>query len=367
MLPDMTTEEGNYAFDINAVGNDFQVSASKDGDDLNGVSTLDIVLIQRHILGIESLDSPYKVLAADVNGDGAVTALDLIEIRKLILGIYAELPAVDSWMFVDAAQTLDMSNLANYDTTIDIYDLSTDLLEEDFIAIKMGDVNSSVIANATSTSSESRNAASIEIAYEDQELVIGETFDLTVTANALNDVFGYQFTLETPGLELINIAGANINVAESTTSWNTTESVDMDGDLFTLTFKSNIEGKLSEVIDLNSDITRAEAYVGSNLDILDIELRDGNATSADEFTLYQNEPNPFTNNTVIGFVMPENADATISILDVTGKVIKVINGNYAKGYNKIELSKSDLGAAGVLYYQLDSGDFTATKKMIIIE
>jgi len=70
---------------------------------------------------------------------------------------------------------------------------------------------------------------------------------------------------------------------------------------------------------------------------------------------------------VIGFEMPQASDATLSVLDVTGKVITTINGNYAKGYNEIELSKSDLGAAGVYYYQLDSGDFTATKKMIIIE
>ena len=116
---------------------------------------------------------------------------------------------------------------------------------------------------------------------------------------------------------------------------------------------------------INSNITKAEAYVGSDLSIVDIDV-DNTSGSAD-FALYQNEPNPFTATTVIGFVMPEAADATLTVYDVTGKVITVLNGNYAKGYNEIELSKSDLGAAGVLYYQLDSGDFTATKKMIIIE
>ena len=133
-----------------------------------------------------------------------------------------------------------------------------------------------------------------------------------------------------------------------------------------MTFKANTSGLVSELLDVNSEITRAEAYVGSDLDIVDIDLAKG-ADADVEFALYQNEPNPFTTNTVIGFEMPQASDATLTVLDVTGKVITTINGNYAKGYNEIELSKSDLGAAGVYYYQLDSGDFTATKKMIIIE
>ena len=40
---------------------------------------------------------------------------------------------------------------------------------------------------------------------------------------------------------------------------------------------------------------------------------------------------------------------------------------YNAGYNEITLRKSDLGTTGVLYYQLESGDNTATKKMVIIE
>ena len=62
-------------------------SGSKDVDYMNGVSTLDLVKIQRHILRIrESLDSPYKLIAADVNGDNDVKASDLDRIEKVDLG-----------------------------------------------------------------------------------------------------------------------------------------------------------------------------------------------------------------------------------------------------------------------------------------
>ncbi|MDX1940407.1 MAG: T9SS type A sorting domain-containing protein, partial [Saprospiraceae bacterium] len=60
------------------------------------------------------------------------------------------------------------------------------------------------------------------------------------------------------------------------------------------------------------------------------------------------------------------ADATISISDVTGKTIKLIRGSYAKGYNQITLNRSEL-PTGVLTYTLESGEFTATKKMVVVE
>lgn len=372
---DMTHNDGSYAFVANLLNMDYQVNAAKNDDYLNGVSTLDLVLIQRHILGLETLDSPYKMIAADVNNDGNVTAIDLIELRKLILGIYEELPSNSSWRFVDAAQTLDINSPWNFDESIDIYNLSTDMMDENFVGIKVGDVNQSVVANTSATSGEDRSSAAISIEFEDMQIEAGQTFDLTVAGDAFNNVYGYQFTLETKGLELVTVQSGAVNVGEEnfgvhgnavTTSWNSDQPVNATGTLFTMTFKANTSGLVSELLDVNSEITRAEAYVGSDLDIVDIDLAKG-ADADVEFALYQNEPNPFTTNTVIGFEMPQASDATLTVLDVTGKVITTINGNYAKGYNEIELSKSDLGAAGVYYYQLDSGDFTATKKMIIIE
>jgi hypothetical protein len=63
----------------------------KDNDPLNGVSTFDLVLINKHILGLEPLNSPYKMIAADANNSRSITTFDIVELRKLILGIYTEL------------------------------------------------------------------------------------------------------------------------------------------------------------------------------------------------------------------------------------------------------------------------------------
>jgi hypothetical protein len=75
----------------------------KDNDPLNGVSTFDLVLINKHILGLEPLNTPYKMIAADANNSRSITTFDIVELRKLILGIYTELPNNTSWRFVDRA------------------------------------------------------------------------------------------------------------------------------------------------------------------------------------------------------------------------------------------------------------------------
>ena len=87
------------------------VSASKTDDYTNGVSTLDLVLIQRHILGLTKLDSPEKLLAADVNKDGKVTASDLVELRKLILSLSSKLNNNDSWIFVPKSHLMQMRTI----------------------------------------------------------------------------------------------------------------------------------------------------------------------------------------------------------------------------------------------------------------
>ncbi len=67
---------------------------------IEGVTVYDLVLINKHILGIEPLDNPFLIIAADATNSGSITTFDILELRKLILGIYTELPNNSSWRFV---------------------------------------------------------------------------------------------------------------------------------------------------------------------------------------------------------------------------------------------------------------------------
>lgn len=139
-----TDGTGVYTFDQLYSGENYTLSPKRDGDDLNGVSTFDLVLISQHILGVQYLNSPYKVIAADANNSESVTTLDMIAIRKLILSIDTEF-VVDSWRFVPEdfvfAHPLNPWE-DNFPESLSINMLpASGINNANFVAIKVGDVN----------------------------------------------------------------------------------------------------------------------------------------------------------------------------------------------------------------------------------
>lgn len=120
----------------------------KDDDYGNGVSTFDLLKIQQHILGKQTFTSPYQFIAADVNRSGNVTTVDLIQLRKLILNIDSKFSNNMSWRFVDAAHIFAqpedaISKYVPDRVLVKVPSSSTRRI--DFIAIKIGDINGSVI------------------------------------------------------------------------------------------------------------------------------------------------------------------------------------------------------------------------------
>ena len=83
--------------------------------------------------------------------------------------------------------------------------------------------------------------------------------------------------------------------------------------------------------------------------------------------MYQNKPNPWNGQTVIGFDLPEAGDVLLTVFDVTGKEVVKITGTYKAGYNTIILTQKDIPTIGVLYYRLESGEYSASKKMVMIK
>jgi len=130
-------------YEYNApIGNDYKISAKLVGgarfnDFLNGVSTIDQVLILRHIIEIKTFAIPEKIIAADVNLDGIVTSSDLVLMRRLLLGINQDFGHSNSWFIRPTSNPIVNS--------YDIINLQADMTGLDFITIKLGDVSGNAI------------------------------------------------------------------------------------------------------------------------------------------------------------------------------------------------------------------------------
>ncbi|MDO8366334.1 MAG: hypothetical protein Q7T20_06020 [Saprospiraceae bacterium] len=147
----LTDSLGNYTFNNVPAGGNYNIKPLHDVNDLNGVTTYDLVLISKHILSLEPLNSPWKMLAADVNQTSSITTFDIVEGRKVILGINAGFNANNSWRFLPAYTIFNNPNNPFSGgippDNININNLQANYNTADFKGIKVGDVNNSAVGN----------------------------------------------------------------------------------------------------------------------------------------------------------------------------------------------------------------------------
>ncbi|MBL0025069.1 MAG: hypothetical protein IPO98_08690 [Saprospiraceae bacterium] len=196
-----TDNKGNYGLEIYT---DTELSAHKNDDVMNGVSTLDLVMIQRHILGIEPITSPYKLIAADANHDGQVTASDLTEIIQLVLGTTKEYPNNYSWRFPIEDQVMSVDRPFPYLESMIAHTGPGDG-NYNFIAVKIGDVSGNAAGSVKNPVSEARSSKVVVLGMEDQELKAGEEAELAVMAGNFSDIAGFQYTMNLKGANYVGI------------------------------------------------------------------------------------------------------------------------------------------------------------------
>ncbi|HJW27634.1 MAG TPA: dockerin type I domain-containing protein, partial [Saprospiraceae bacterium] len=95
----LSDEEGYYQYDHLDPGISFWMKGNKNDDLLNGVSTLDLIRIQKHLLGRQPFTAPDQFIAADINHNGIINAMDMVDLKKALLGIQASFPNNTSWRF----------------------------------------------------------------------------------------------------------------------------------------------------------------------------------------------------------------------------------------------------------------------------
>jgi len=372
----------NFASSI-PYGSPYEVIPAKDVAPLNGVTTFDLVLISKHILGLEPITSPYRLIAADANRSGSVTTFDIVEFRKLILGIYTVLPANTSWRFVDKKFVFpEPSNpfKTSFPEKINVANILEDSLNHRFVALKVGDINHSAVVNAlTSTDDRGGNAGTLFFDLENKIVQPGEVIELKLQPSA--PALGYQFTLEHAGLELLEIqpgtrlSADHFGLFEDALTVScevpTTGSADA-ATAFTVRFRAETSGLLRDLLRISDRITRAEGYplaAGNSISPHRVDLRfQGQQASAARFELFQNRPNPFSRTTSISFCLPQAAPATLTVFDGTGQVLFLQKKDFTEGCHTMQLDAALLvpKSAGVLYYRLETPTHSAVRRMVVV-
>ncbi len=373
-----TLGDGAYQFSALAQGYDYTVTPFLDQNPLNGVSTFDLLLMTKHILGVQYLDSPYKMIAADVNKSGTITTYDLIQLRRLILFIDSDFASNTSWRFIPAAY--HFPNPANpwqevFPEIININDLAGDLGGQDFIAIKIGDVNGNAVTGLGAI--EERDKEGIfRLSANEQWLEKDSTYAVTLTAAELSGIVGFQFTLQwdTTAFALTGVEEGLLGRAHIgelfggagilTASWNEEQQRESGPlPMFTMHIKAHRETWLGQLLHIRENgYTPAEAY-GRDGAWLGVSIDFSGAESAGKL-MFTNQPNPFSEQTWLQFYLPVDDRLTLYIYDANGVERYKWQGELTAGWHRRSISAAEIGEGSVFFGRIETASSSVVGKLI---
>lgn len=144
-----TDASGNYTFSGLSIGQNYTVTPERDTNDVNGITTFDLSLINKHVLGLDTLDSPWKIVAADANASKGVSTIDIVEGRKVLLGLNQAFPLMPSWRFFPGTTTftdpLNPYSGNGPSEFLQYPNLQQNVTDADFKGVKTGDVNNNAL------------------------------------------------------------------------------------------------------------------------------------------------------------------------------------------------------------------------------
>ncbi|HMQ46660.1 MAG TPA: choice-of-anchor L domain-containing protein [Saprospiraceae bacterium] len=367
-------------------GDQLHITPSKDGDPAEGLSTLSILRLLRHINGQFPLQSPYPIIAADANCNEIVDYNDALRIRDVILENLPDFSPCPDWVFTLSDYVFPIPNHPfPYPNVKDIAITAPDMPLNDWYGIKVGDLLGEAEGQERPSSEDT-----LFFNINNGVFTTGETIALELKTTGFDAFTGYQMGLAfdtsflsfsaivpgaVPDLELANFGLTQVNAGTINNSWYTPslqpETLEDGSVAFTLVFqaKQNIED-ISQHLHLSDANLSPEAY-DAFFERIGLALVFDPVVNSKEqphsgIELYQNQPNPFREATRIGFFLPEAAWAQVEIRDVSGKIVWQQSAHYGAGRQELVFDAHQQLPAGVYQYSLitDRGRWS---KMMVVE
>ncbi|MEM9848764.1 MAG: T9SS type A sorting domain-containing protein, partial [Bacteroidota bacterium] len=324
--------------------------------------------------------SPYQLVAADIDGDGALGAADAILLLNNINTSNATF--LNSWIFVNANQTLNAFSptpAANLETSFTDATF-TSSAPIDFIAVKPGDI----LPDCTTGSGVVIRGVT-PMVTKDRAITKGESYELDFNLRDFDGVKAFQTVLNfDPSVvkpteviisEKLKAAGLTDVVIES----SSIRLLGASADAIDLAAEDALISVRFEAVKSARSLKTAFAVSQENPSLIFndgadgtdryqlILLFDDKDTTPSTLEVYGSYPNPFNTTTSIQFGLSQSDLVQLTVTDVTGRVVYELNAQFDAGQNQIDLNAADLKASGLLIYTIRTSDTKYSDKLLLVE
>ena len=387
---------GIYNFSNLSTGS-YKLRATKNNDisKTNGINATDALFVQRHILNSTKLNSAYKIIAADVNGDKIINATDVLRIKRLILGTDTTFTKgigvnkVDRlWEFVDSAYVFpDTTNPFPFKDSISFTNLTSNKINQTFIGVKLGDVNDSwnaAVARSLGTKPVDfiyhvRSAQNVQPNTNNGADFKSDLIKIPITVKNFKDIVAMQYTLhfdnksyQFVGIEnnKLNIdfnekhATTNGNISMLWTDKNAIERTLEDGtELFVLVLKQRGIGNLE--LGISDAITETAAWDKDyNQHNIVLTKQEKLVSTSEQWSV---SPNPTNGEIKLDILCKVSKLVRLELSNVDGKKVFEQSVAFVSGANSftINLKKKMNLPAGYYYLKVGGLEGEDVKKILI--
>lgn len=378
-----TNGEFQVRLDASNIGKKIKPWKNNDANKTNGISVADVLQLQGHILKKLTLNSPYKIIAGDLNGSGSLTTLDIIYLKRLALGIDTTFPGNKLWNFVDSAYVFpDPTNPFPYKDSILIAKTWDGNFRPSFIGVKLGDLNWDWKANVLGKANKNHPVQ----LYHDNLLALPAqtTTKVAIRAKDFKNLLGIQFTLKFDKENLtfkgigdnaygFDFSDQHVFDGKIAFLWNdpnfTAKSLADGTVLFELVFE-NKTGVLPRPLEINSDLIAAEAYDAvfglHGVEKTTILQEAENAPVTKES--WELSPNPTDDVLKVRIELSTDKEIVLSLSTTDGKNLHQRKIEGKKGTNQISLPlRSTLGLLqGAYFIRVIGLEPNAVPKQVIL-
>ncbi len=362
----LTNANGCVQFNGIPISSNNEITVAKFDNPIDGtrLHLHDLIQIAKHIQGIDTLPA-YAQIAADANKSNSITSFDVDEFRKVLLGVYEDLPNNTSWRFIDAAFKFPNANnpfQTSFTETIKFAGISSDSIQElNFVGIKVGDVDCfSGIYNLDTTHVEVLN-------IRDEYVQAGDQFKIPLFFGKTAQWLGFQYNLEIDHnlLSVLNIEPKllpNFNTSafglfsgNLRCAWvNGTPFTIPAGAVFTsITVKALQAGWLHDAISLKPHYFDQIGYKGNEkAQRFKLEFIQNQQQTTSEKANFSAIPNPTSNAAWLPIQLEEAGTIQIDLQDMHGQTRWSQKMQLDAGEQNLEIPDTAFGQPGVYTWRL---------------
>ncbi len=321
MSTSTTTDLGFYEFETLPACQDLTLTASLNDEWESGVDIFDMIDINLHILGRREFESPYQLLAADVNNDRSVDVFDVISISRLALGLDLRLQngRDEPWFFVPAGYefvTPEFPFDEDVPKSIDFAEVSPTEINQGFVAIKSGDVNADAELEGNNLT------PGLWVNLPEATISAGEQQIIEVQLSG-QDLAGFQFGLETSGLRILEVVTTDLPANAYSLNDGALQFLNLEDGATEHTIQLSVAAERTGLLTEMVALAQGARSVAVDLSGVSRSIQLGAAAGAREVSLKSKVyPNPFTDAVTLSFSARLTETASLELMDVNGRSLR---------------------------------------------